>query len=472
MNEPISSIQEETYRDRIASVTEKGKRKWIYAQQPTGRFYKARTILAWLYLIVFFTMPFIKVNGMPFIMLNFFEGKFILFSKIFWPQDFIIFALGMITMVIFIALFTVVYGRLFCGWVCPQTIFMEFVFRKLEWWIEGTPTQQKKRAQHKQSFDFLWRRIIKYVLFFVLSFLIANTFLSYIVGIDELKNMIAAPISENFGLLSGLLVFTLLFFSVYAFVRDLVCTTVCPYGRLQSVLFDKNTMLIAYDYNRGEPRGKLKKHTENNSRPLGDCVDCKLCVNVCPTGIDIRNGVQMECIGCTACADACDSVMLKLNRPTGLIRYASENEIQHGQNFRFSGKVLGYSIMLFLLLAAMSVMIFTRRSIDTSIARVKGQLYQEVPEGKLSNLYNAKIINKTHQPIKVHLKLNHIEGGEIKLIGIPNITLKPESINEIFFFVILPDRAVKQRSQKIKIDVYSEENKLQTIKTTFLGPFS
>jgi len=149
-----------------------------------------------------------------------------------------------------------------------------------------------------------------------------------------------------------------------------------------------------------------------------------------------------------------------------------KNEIQHGQNFRFSGKVLGYSIMLFLLLAAMSVMIFTRRSIDTSIARVKGQLYQEVPEGKLSNLYNAKIINKTHQPIKVHLKLNHIEGGEIKLIGIPNITLKPESINEIFFFVILPDRAVKQRSQKIKIDVYSEENKLQTIKTTFLGPFS
>src|SRR5690606_20203955 len=226
MNEPISSIQEETYRDRIASVTEKGKRKWIYAQQPAGRFYKARTILAWLYLIVFFTMPFIKVNGMPFIMLNFFEGKFILFSKIFWPQDFLIFALGMSTMVIFIALFTVVYGRLFCGWVCPQTIVMEFVFRKLECWIEGTPTQQKKRAQHKRSSDALWRRIIKYVLFSVLSSLVADALLSYVVGLDELQNMIAAPISESFGLRGGLLVFTLLFFSVYAFVSAPGCTTV------------------------------------------------------------------------------------------------------------------------------------------------------------------------------------------------------------------------------------------------------
>lgn len=468
----IQPNQQESYRDRVSTVTEKGKRKWVYALKPSGRFYKMRNIISWMYLAVFFIIPFIKVNGMPFLMLNFFEGKFILFSKIFWPQDFIIFALGMITFIIFIALFTAIYGRLFCGWVCPQTIFMEFVFRKIEWWIEGSPTQQKKREQNKQSTAFLFRRSVKYAVFLLVSFLIANIFLSYIVGVDELLKMMASPISENIALLSGVIAFTLIFFSVYAFVRDIVCTTICPYGRLQSVLFDKNTMQIAYDYKRGEPRGKVRKNAQAGLAPLGDCIDCKLCVNVCPTGIDIRNGVQMECVGCTACADACDGVMFKLNRPKGLIRYASENEIDHGEKFSWNGKVRAYSILLIVLIIGMSVMIFTRRSIDGYVTRVQGQLYQEVPGGKLSNLYSAKIINKTNKAVHTRLQVNDINGGIIKLVGVPHITLKPEAVNEVFFFIILPKDEVKQRSQKIKISVYDEKEKLQTIKTTFLGPFS
>ena len=283
-----------TFRDRVSSVTKAGLRKWIYAAKPKGKFYKYRTALSFLYLLTFFALPLIKFNGMPFFMLNFPEGKFIVFGNIFWPQDFFIFAVAMITFIVFVALFTVIYGRLFCGWVCPQTIFMEMVFRRIEWWIEGTPSQQKKNNKGELTTTQLIKKIIKHIVFLSLSFLIANTFLAYIISFDELIKIISEPIAEHTLLLTGLIVFTLLFYSVYAFVRDIVCTTICPYGRLQGVLFDKDTMQISYDYNRGEPRGKINKKEE---RTKGDCIDCMRCVQVCPTGIDIRNGVQMECVG-------------------------------------------------------------------------------------------------------------------------------------------------------------------------------
>ncbi|MGB3197651.1 MAG: 4Fe-4S dicluster domain-containing protein, partial [Saprospiraceae bacterium] len=293
-------LEPSTFRDRISNITEDGSRKWIYALKPKGNWYKYRIIFAVLYLIAFFAMPFIKVNDMPFILLNVVEGKFILFSKIFWPQDFFIFAVGMITFIIFIVLFTVIYGRLFCGWVCPQTVFLELVFRPIEWLIEGTPNQQKKRNEGPWNTDKIVRKTIKHVIYFLISFLIAHTFLAYILGIDEVYRLIREPLSGHLSLFAGLIAFTLLFYGVFAFVREIVCTTICPYGRLQGVMFDKNTMQISYDYKRGEPRGKFKKNVE---RTDGDCVNCFKCVQVCPTGIDIRNGVQLDCVGCTACID-------------------------------------------------------------------------------------------------------------------------------------------------------------------------
>jgi cytochrome c oxidase accessory protein FixG len=376
-------LQPSTFRDTVSTVTNAGKRHWIYALQPNGKFYSFRKALAVIYVIVFFTLPFIKVNDMPFLMINVVKGKFIIFSKIFWPQDFFIFAIGMITFIIFIVLFTVVFGRLFCGWACPQTIFMEFVFRKIEWWIEGNPTQQKARNKNTSSSDYIVRKVVKHIIFFVLSFAIANTFLAYIIGIDELVKVIEEPMFEHIALLTGLLIFTFLFYSVYAFVREIVCTTICPYGRLQGVMFDKDTMQISYDYKRGEPRGKLSKKNENN---FGDCIDCKKCVAVCPTGIDIRNGIQMECIGCTACIDACNSIMEQINLPKGLIRYASENEIVNKTKFVFNTRMKAYTLLLGLLVVFMSVLIASRKSIDTYISRAKNQLYQELPTGKISNL--------------------------------------------------------------------------------------
>jgi cytochrome c oxidase accessory protein FixG len=460
-------LHAETFRDRVSNVTDKGKRNWIYALKPKGKWTNYRKYLAFFYLIIFFALPFIKVNDLPFMMINILEGKFILFSKIFWPQDFFIFAIAMITFIVFVVLFTVVFGRLFCGWVCPQTIFMEFIFRPIEWMIEGTPTQQRKLNDGSWTVEKVFKKSIKHFLFLVISFAIAHTFLAYILGIDEVIAIVKEPMEDNIGLLTGLIIFTLLFYGVYAYVRDIVCTTICPYGRLQSVMFDKDTMQISYDYKRGEPRGKFKKGVE---RTEGDCIGCNKCVHVCPTGIDIRDGIQMECIGCTACIDACNDVMESLNFEKGLIRYASENEISTGKKFHFNTRMKAYTVLLSILLVVMVIMIVSRKTVDSYITRIKGQTYQEMPGHKISNLYEAKIINKTREEIPVTLKLEGMN-GDVKLIGNKNIVLKKESIGEFTFFLEIPESEVLHHSTKIKIGVYRNGERIQTIKTKFLGPY-
>ncbi len=455
-----------TYRDRASTVTDKGKRNWVYALKPKGKWYNGRKVLAYIYLIVFFVLPFIKVNGLPFMMINIIKGKFILFSKIFWPQDFFIFAIGMITFIIFIVLFTVVFGRLFCGWVCPQTIFMEFVFRPIEWLIEGSPSKQKKA--NKNDTSVILKKVLKHAVFFIISFVIAHTFLSYILGIDEVIKIVKEPFAENVGIFLGLIIFTSLFYAVYAYVREIVCTTICPYGRLQGVMVDKDTMQIAYDYKRGEPRGKIIK---NETKKTGDCVDCFKCVQVCPTGIDIRNGSQMECVGCTACVDACNEVMDKLNLPKGLIRYASENEISKGIKFHFNTRMKSYTILLVVLFIVMSFMIASRKSVDTYISRASGQLYQEMPNGNISNLFEAKVINKTKAILSLNFKLKDID-GIVKIIGDSNINLKPEAVNKFSFFIEIPQTKIKHHSTKINVLVIAGGEQIDEIKIKYLGPFN
>jgi cytochrome c oxidase accessory protein FixG len=457
----------ESYRDRVSTVTDKGARNWVYALKPHGKFYNYRNILAAFYLLVFFGIPFIKVNGMPFVMFNVLEGKFILFSKIFWPQDFYIFAIAMITFIIFIILFTVIYGRLFCGWVCPQTIFMELVFRPIEWLVEGNPAEQKLLNNGPWNFKKVYKKLLKHLIFFTISFIIANTFLMYIFGKDKVIKIIEEPISEHVALFVGLIVFTFMFYGVFAFVREIVCTTICPYGRLQGVMFDKDTMLVAYDYKRGEERGKFKK---NEERTLGDCIDCHQCVNVCPTGIDIRNGTQLDCTNCTACIDACDFMMDKVGLPKGLIRYASENGIAEGKKLTFTPKIKAYTVLLVILMTILSILMATRNDVDAHITRTGGQLYQELPDNKLSNLYNAKIINKTNKEFPVELKLENVK-GEIKLVGKQFISLKGEKIHTETFFIQLDKKEIQERTTKIKVGVYRDGKKIQTVKTNFLGPF-
>lgn len=467
-----SPQQPESFRDRIATVDAKGKRKWVYAQKPKGRFYNIRTWVSWGFFALFFTLPFIKLNGRPLFLFNIPEAKFIIFGKIFWPQDFMIFGLTMVTFIIFIVLFTAAFGRLFCGWVCPQTIFMEMLFRKLEYLIEGDAAKQKLLNSSNWTAEKIRKKTIKHFAFYLLSFIIANFFLAYIIGVDELKKIITEPVSEHIVGFLAILVFSGVFYAVYAFFREQACTVVCPYGRLQSVLLDRNSMIVAYDYKRGEPREKYKKE-QAAAINHGDCIDCFQCVKVCPTGIDIRNGTQMECVGCTACIDACNKMMEAVNRPLGLIRYASENGIAEGKKLRYTARMKFYTVLLILLTGILALLLVSRKDIDGTIIRTKGLTYQERGTDSLSNLFNIKVINKTikDMPVTLQLEGEARQAGKIELVGATSIHLKQEDQATGSFFIVLPRKFVTGRKMKLTIGLYNGDKRVTTLKTNFTGPF-
>lgn len=460
--------KDDSFRDSISTINKDGKRSWIYALKPKGALYNKRNILSTIYLVVFFYLPFIKVGGEPLFLINIPERKFILFGAIFWPQDLFLFVIGMLTFIVFIVVFTVVFGRVFCGWACPQTIFMEMVFRKLEYWIEGDAPHQKLLNSKPWDADKVIRKSLKVSSFFLVSFLIANTFLAYIISVDNVMDLYREGLSANLGTFISLLIFTTIFFFVYLWFREQVCIVVCPYGRLQGVLLDKNSIVVAYDYLRGEKRSKFKK---NETRTAGDCIDCAQCVKVCPTGIDIRNGTQLECVNCTACIDACNHMMKSVGLEEGLIRFDSENGIANKQKLKITSRTIAYSFVLTLLLGILVILLASRSDVETTILRTPGLLYQEQPNDCISNLYNIKLINKTHEYLPVTLRVES-GGGQIKMVGNDTIKVEKENAASGEFFVIIDKKSVKSRKTELKIGVYSGDKKIETVKTNFLGPIT
>ena len=460
----------ESFRDRLTTVDEKGKRKWVFAQKPEGRFYNIRTLVSIGFFILFFSLPFIKMNGRPLFLFNIPEARFIIFGKIFWPQDFFILGVTMITFIVFVVLFTAAFGRLFCGWVCPQTIFMEMLFRKVEYLIEGNAAHQKLLRTSGWTLKKIRIKLTKHTVFFFVAFIIANFFLSYIIGVEALKKIITEPVNQHTAGLFSILIFSGVFYGVYAYFREQACTVICPYGRLQSVLLDRNSMIVAYDYKRGEPRDKFKKTTSIDIA-AGDCIDCFQCVKVCPTGIDIRNGTQMECVGCTACIDACNKMMDATGKAPGLIRYASENGIAEKKKLTYTGRMKFYTVVLFILAALLSFLLVTRKNIDGTIVRAAGMLYQERGEDSLSNLYTIKVINKTLNDIPVTLRLENAPGRIIETEG-KSIQVKKEAQGTGSFFIVLPKNFMKQRKLPLSIGLYQGDIKIAVTETTFMGAFS
>jgi cytochrome c oxidase accessory protein FixG len=464
----IDDVNKDAFRDRIATIDEEGKRKWIYPKKPSGNFHKWRSYLSWFLLVLLFSTPFIKINGNPLLMMNVIDRKFVIFGQIFWPQDFYLFVIGTIAFIVFIALFTVVYGRVFCGWVCPQTIFMEMVFRKIEYWIEGDWQKQRKLDQMPWNAEKIRKKVGKHIIFFILSFIIANTFLQYIIGIDDWFDLVTDPPKEHIGGLTAMLLFTAAFYGVFSRFREQVCTVVCPYGRMQGVLLDTKSIVVAYDFVRGENRSSFKRREDRKAEGKGDCIDCHACVDVCPTGIDIRNGTQLECINCTACIDACDTIMDKVGFERGLIRYASEEQIKEKKKFTFTPRIAAYTTVLGALLSLMLVLLLLRGEIQTSILRAPGTTMQDQGEGKISNLYQYKVINKTNTDLPIHFEIE--EGNaSIKLIGQDQV-LKKEGTIEGAMFIIMDRKDVSKLKNKIKIGVFSGERQLETVETVFLGP--
>ena len=467
-----TSTQDEadSFRDRIATVDEKGKRKWVYAQKTKGKLFNIRTWVSWGFFALFFALPFFQYKGRPLFLFNIPEAKFILFGRVFWPQDFFIFGITMITGIVFIILFTAAFGRLFCGWVCPQTIFMEMLFRKIEFAIEGDAPAQRLLDKGPWNRDKIVKKTTKHFVFFLLSFIVSNFFLAYIIGMDELLKIIREPASQHIGGLSSIVIFSAVFYGVFSYFREQACTVICPYGRLQGVLLDRNSMIVAYDYKRGEPRGKFRKQKEAELAPvLGDCIDCFQCVKVCPTGIDIRNGTQMECVGCTSCIDACNKMMDATGRERGLIRYASENGIAEGKKLKFTGRMKFYTILLVVLTTLLTALLLSRKDVDGTILRAGGMLYQERGTDSVSNLYNIKIINKTVHDVSLSLKLEDMPGSIIEVEG-KDIVVKREGQGKGSFFIVLPRGVIEARKTKLKIGIYEGDHKITTLATNFMGP--
>ncbi len=472
----MEAPENESFRDSIGTINEEGKRAWVFPKKPSGKYYEKRKVVSYFLLVFLFAAPFIKVNGNQFLMFNILERRFNIFGFPFWPQDFHLFVISMIIGVIFITLFTVGFGRIFCGWICPQTIFMEMVFRRIEYWIDGDRNKQMRLARQKWDSEKIKKRLLKWFIFLVISFLIANIFLAYLIGSDKLIRYVTEGPSEHLSTLFPLIIFTAVFYFVFAWFREQVCIIACPYGRLQGVLLDNKSIVVAYDHKRGEGengRKKFRKNEDRNALGHGDCIDCLQCVHVCPTGIDIRNGTQLECVNCTACIDECDHIMDSIKLPKGLIRYASENEIEKKEKFKITARMKGYIAVLIILIGVLSGMLLLRNDVEARVLRLPGQLYEHKQGDIISNVFTYKLINKTSKTIEdISFKLRTYKGN-IKLVSTAShLNVPAQGLSEGTMFIEIDKKDLKGDKNKLMIEVYSKEQLIETTTVNFLGPRS
>lgn len=464
----------DVFRDSIGTIDEEGKRAWVYPKKPSGRYYRYRKYVSYVLLLILFASPFVKINGNQFLLFNVLDRKFNIFGLPFWPQDFYLFVISMIIGIVFLSLFTVVFGRIFCGWICPQTIFMEMVFRRIEYWIDGDRGAQMRLNKQPWNAEKIRKRVLKWTIFFLISFLVANVFLAYLIGSDILLTYIIEGPINHLSTFVALFIFTCVFYFIFAWFREQVCIIACPYGRLQGVLLDNRSIIVAYDYVRGEGEKGRKKFRKNENRQElghGDCIDCSQCVHVCPTGIDIRNGTQLECVNCTACIDACDDVMDKTGFERGLIRFASEENIAKKAPFKFDLRMKGYTAVLTILVGILIGMLFVRTDVQANVLRVPGQLYNHEEGGIISNIYTYKIINKTTRDFdNVTIKVAGKSNAEVVLVGKTSIFVPKQGMAEGTLFIKIEESSLEEEKTKLILDVYSEGNKIETEKTIFLGP--
>ena len=464
-------VEAETFRDSVGTMDTTGKRKWVYPRKPKGKYTNYRLLVSILLLIIYFSIPFIKINGNPVLLINIIERQFYILGQPFYPQDFFILALGAITSLVFIILFTVAFGRIFCGWICPQTIFLEMIFRKIEYAIEGDRNKQIRLDNQAWDSEKIWKRSLKWFSFMLISLIITHIMFMYIVGYEEVFNIMQQGPFEKPTNFLVMVLFTAAFYFVFAWFREQVCTMVCPYGRLQGVLIDKETINVLYDYKRGENRSKWKKGEDRRAAGKGDCIDCKQCVVVCPTGIDIRDGLQMECVNCTACIDACDEVMVKVGLPTGLIRYASEREIEEQTKFKFTTRMKAYTVVLAILTGFLGFLLYNRGEMEAKFLKQPGSSFF-IRDGKITNTYNYTFLNKSNETKTIIIKIIEPKDGEITSSAGNRIILKRDAMIKGTVNVSFPESQIKLSKQNLTLGVYDMNGELLDSYTTYFeGPF-
>ncbi|UJF31028.1 cytochrome c oxidase accessory protein CcoG [Kaistella sp. 97-N-M2] len=464
-------VEPETFRDSVGTMDDTGKRRWVFPRKPKGRYTNYRTLVAYFLLALFFTMPFLKLNGNPFLLINVVERHFYIFGQPFYPQDFFILALGAITSIVFIILFTVVFGRIFCGWICPQTIFLEMVFRKIDYLIEGDRNKQMKLDRQEWNTEKIWKRTLKWSVFMIISLIITHWMFMYIVGYNEVFDMIKEGPFTNFSSFLVMIIFTAAFYFTFAWFREQVCTLVCPYGRLQGVLIDKQTINVYYDFKRGENRSKWRKGEDRKANGKGDCIDCNQCVVVCPTGIDIRDGQQLECVNCTACIDACDEVMVKTGLPPGLIRYATEDEIEKELPFTYTNRTKAYTVVLLLMVGFLGFLLYNRGDVEAKFIKPAGSSFF-VRDAKITNTYSYTFLNKRNKDAIITIKVLEPQHAEVTLSESNKIKIKKGEITKGTVNISFPESEIKLSKQNISIGIYDDKGELlDTFKTYFEGPF-
>ena len=490
MNIPLTE-EHDAFRNELASVARDGRRKWVYARKPSGRLYRARTVISWVLLAFLFLAPFIQVGGQPLMMLNVLERRFVLLGVLFRPQDFYLVVLIGLTLLVTVMLSTVVFGRIWCGWLCPQTVFMEMLFRKLEYFIEGSAEQQLRRDRGPWTPDKTLRRGGKHVIFFGLSFVIANVFLAWIIGAPALKQIVTDSPADHIVGLVAILIFTFVFYMVFARFREQACVLACPYGRMLSALTDARTITITYDWRRGEPRHRLVRGGQGAK---GDCIDCHQCVTVCPTGIDIRDGIQLECVNCTACVDACNAVMVRVGRPEGLIRFTSHHAVatsgvvapglgaaggEGAGSFisrislairsGLSARIAAYTAVWLILACSVAVLLAGRRDLDVLILRQPGTLFTTITGGDVANFYSVQALNRTGRSRAFTIEVVEPHGATVTAIGQLG-EVAAYGLTESRVMLRIQPAALAGASTHVRFAVRADDGAVQTIESSFVGP--
>ena len=453
--------------EHVLSTLEKdGSRRWLKPKLSKGKYLTQRRWLAYLLIAIFTIVPFLEINGKPLVLLDIVQRRFTILGFTFLPTDTVLLAIFMVGLLLTVFLFTALFGRIWCGWACPQTVYMEFLFRPIERFFDGTVG----RGGLKKSVP-AWRTVAKYIVYFFICVYLANTFLAYFVGVDELWKWVRqSPLEHPV----PFLVMSFVTFAMmvdFCFFREQLCLIACPYGRFQSVLLDQNSLIVAYDERRGEPRGKAKKKQPGQDLPvLGDCINCGNCVTTCPTGIDIRNGLQMECINCTQCIDACNLVMDKIGRPRNLVRYSSQAYDRGEKSGLLRARTIIYPLLLLGIVTAFVTVFLASKSFDAVLLREVGNPHTRTEDGRVRNILKLKLTNRGDQEMEFNASVLQPENAELSLRE-DAMKLSPNE-TKTFHVSVIADRGVFANGRaRLELQVNNQEDVSRTISFKMIGPY-